>query len=147
MPKRKFETIEEFKANLHRDGATLFDFNGTKVPCILVNPEKYIETIQRVQGKKLAIDVMLDIFYDGKEVFVDINARFLDTDIDENYLFYANPMLEFFEALASSGMLAFCPTNQNTQNIFMVQLPRREAAERALQIIRSNAKNMADNDR
>lgn len=143
MPKRNFATLEEFQASLHREGATLVEFNGSKVPCILVSPQKYEEILQKAYGKKLAADTMLDIFYDGQDVFVDVQIKFLDTDFDENFLLYANEMIEFFESLAESGMIAITPESAsyvNSKNVFMIQLPRKDAAEKALEIIKANAK-------
>jgi hypothetical protein len=143
MPKRNFTTLEEFKAHLHKEGATLVEFSGNKVPCILISQKKYDEMLQKVFGKKVAADTVLDLFYDGQDVFVDVQIKFLDTDFEENYLLYANDMIEFFEALAESGLIALAPDMQtytNSQNTFMIQLPKKDAAERALEIIKSNAK-------
>lgn len=143
MPKRNFTTLEEFKAHLHKEGATLVEFSGNKVPCILISQKKYDEMLQKVFGKKVAADTVLDLFYDGQDVFVDVQIKFLDTDFEENYLLYANDMIEFFEALAESGLIAIAPDMQtytNSQNTFMIQLPKKDAAERALEIIKSNAK-------
>src|ERR671925_960794 len=143
MPKRNFSTLEEFKANLHKEGATLVEFSGSKVPCILLSQKKYDEMLQKVYGKKVRADTMLDIFYDGQDVFVDVQIKFLDADFEENYLLYANDMIEFFEALAESALIALAPylqTYTNSQNTFMFQLPKKDAAERALEIIKSNAK-------
>jgi len=143
MPKRNFSTLEEFKANLHREGATLVEFSGSKVPCILLSQKNYEEMLRKVYGKKVAADTLLDIFYDGQDVFVDVQVRFLDTDFEENYLLYANDMIEFFEALAESGLISLAPDSPaytNSQNVFMIQLPKKDAAERALEIIKSNAK-------
>lgn len=143
MPKRNFSSIEEFKANLHKEGATLVDFSGSKVPCILVAQKKYEEMLQKVFGKKVRADTLLDIFYDGQDVFVDVQVKFLDTDFEENYLLYANDMIEFFEALAESGLISLTPDSSaytNSQNVFMIQLPKKEAAEKALEIIKANSK-------
>jgi len=143
MPKRNFSTLEEFKANLHREGATLLEFSGSKVPCILLSQKNYEEMLRKVYGKKVAADTLLDIFYDGQDVFVDVQVKFLDTDFEENYLLYANDMIEFFEALAESGLISLAPDSSaytNSQNVFMIQLPKKDAAERALEIIKSNAK-------
>jgi hypothetical protein len=143
MPKRNFSTLEEFKANLHREGATLVEFSGSKVPCILLGQKKYEEMLQKMYGKKVRADTMLDIFYDGQDVFVDVQVKFLDTDFEENYLLYANDMIEFFEALAESGMVSLAPDSSaytNSQNVFMIQLPKKDAAEKALEIIKANAK-------
>jgi len=143
MPKRKFSTLEEFKANLHKEGATLVEFSGSKVPCIVLNHKMYEEMLKKVYGKKVRADTMLDIFYDGQDVFVDVQIKFLDTDFEENYLLYANNMIEFFEALAESGLVSLAPDSSvytNSQNVFMIQLPKKDAAKKALEIIRSNAK-------
>lgn len=143
MPKRNFSTLEEFKTNLHREGATLLEFSGSKVPCILLSQKNYEEMLRKVYGRKVAADTLLDIFYDGQDVFVDVQVRFLDTDFEENYLLYANDMIEFFEALAESGLISLAPDSSaytNSQNVFMIQLPKKDAAERALEIIKSNAK-------
>jgi len=143
MPKRNFSTLEEFKANLHKEGATLVEFSGSKVPCILLSQKKYEEMLQKVYGKKVRADTLLDIFYDGQDVFVDVQVKLLDTDFEENYLLYANDMIEFFEALAESGMISLTPDSSaytNSQNVFMIQLPKKDAAEKALEIIKANAK-------
>lgn len=143
MPKRSFSTLEEFKANLHKEGATLVEFSGSKVPCILLSQKKYEEMLQKVYGKKVHADTLLDIFYDGQDVFVDVQVKFADTDFEENYLLYANDMIEFFEALAESGLISLSPDSPaytNSQNVFMIQLPKKDAAEKALEIIKANAK-------
>ena len=142
MPKRNFSTLEEFKANLHREGATIVEFSGNKVPCLLVSQKEYDDLVQSVFGKKIRAEPTLDIFYDGQDVFVDIQIDFPETNFDRNYLVYANSIMEFFEALADSGLLAIAPDSQtyiNSQTMFTIQLPRKDAAEKALQIIRSNS--------
>ena len=143
MPKRNFSTLEEFKANLHKEGATIVEFSGSKVPCILVNQKKYEEMLQRVHSKKVRAEALLDIFYDEQDVFVDVQVKFLDTDFEENYLLYANNMIGFFEALAESGLISLAPDSSaytNSQNVFMIQLPKKNTAEKALEIIKANAK-------
>jgi hypothetical protein len=146
MPKRNFTNLDEFKANLHKEGATLVEFSGSKVPCILLNSKKYEEMLQKVYGKKVRADTLLDIFYDGQDVFVDVQIKFAETDFEENFLLYANDMIEFFEALADSGLISLAPDSSaytNSQNVFMIQLPKKEAAEKALEIIKTNAKKIS----
>ena len=143
MPKNKdFYTFDELAKQLHKEGATLVDFNGKKIPCIYVDAKRYDEIMTAIYGKKLAVDTLLDIFHDGQDVFVDVRFNFLDVDIRENYLFHANDMLEFFEALSNTGLIALAPSvsGGNRSNIFMVQLPKREPAENAFEIIKSNIK-------
>ena len=143
MVKRNFRTLEEFKAHIHREGATLVEFSGTKVPCILMSPKRYEEVLHNVHNRKVRADTLLNIFYDGRDVFVDVQLKLLDTDFEQNFLLYANDMVEFFEALAASGMISLAPHSQeptNSQNLFMIQLPKKDAAERALEIIKANLK-------
>ena len=146
MPKRNFGTLEEFKAHIHTEGATLIEFSGTKVPCILMSPKKYEQLLHNVYDRKVRADTLLDIFYDGQNVFVDIQVKLLETDFEQNFLLYANDMVEFFEALAESGLLSLAPDSQdhpNSQNLFMIQLPKKDAAESALEIIKANLKKQS----
>src|ERR671917_1628435 len=143
MPKRNFSTLEEFKAHLHTEGATLIEFSGSKVPCILMNSKKYEQVLYNIRDRKMQVDTLLDIFYDGQDVFVDVQLKLLGTEIDQNFLLYANDMVEFFEALADSGLISLAPDSQdhlNSQNLFMIQLPKKDAAEQALEIIKANLK-------
>lgn len=147
MPKRNFSTLEEFKAHIHREGATLIEFSGSKVPCILMNSKKYEQVLQNIYDRKVRADTLLDIFYDGQDVFVDVQVKILETEFEQNFLLYANDMVEFFEALAESGMISLAPASQeqqpNAQNLFMIQLPKKDSAERALEIIRANLKRQS----
>jgi hypothetical protein len=146
MPKRSFSTLEEFKAHIHTEGASLMDFSGIKVPCILMNPKKYEQVLHNIYDRKVRADTLLDIFYDGQNVFVDIQIKLLETEFEQNFLLYANDMVEFFEALAESGMISLAPGSQdhsNSQNLFMIQLPKKDAAERALEIIKANLKKQS----
>ena len=143
MPKRNFGTLDELKANLHRQGATLVELEAKKVPCILVSPQDYEDIMQKLYGKTVRAEPMLDIFHDGRHVFVDIQIKFVGSDYDKNYLFYANEMLEFFEALADSGLIAIAPDGRgysSEERIFMIQLAKRDGVEKALEIIRSNSR-------
>jgi hypothetical protein len=143
MPKRNFSTLEEFKAHLHTEGATLVEFSGSNVPCILMTSKEYEQVLYHTRERKVRVDTVLDIFYDGQDVFVDVQVKLLGTEFDLNFLLYANDMVEFFEALAESGLISIAPDSQhhlNSQNLFMIQLPKKDAAERALEIIKANLK-------
>ena len=134
MPKRFFNSLDDFKKNLHRYDASLIDYNGNAIPCINIDSKRYDEIIRRVAGKKLAVDVLLDVFHDSKHVFVDILMTYLDYGFDENYLFFANEMPQFFEALAKTGLIAIAPSNTDSAshgNLLVIQLPRRNIAEGA----------------
>ena len=134
MPKRFFNSLDDFKKNLHRYEASLIDYNGNAIPCINIDSKRYDEIIRRVAGKKLAVDVLLDVFHDSKHVFVDILMTYLDYGFDENYLFFANEMPQFFEALAKTGLIAIAPSSTDSAsqgNLLVIQLPRKDSAEGA----------------
>jgi len=134
MPKRFFNSLDDFKKNLHRYDASLIDYNGNAIPCINIDSKRYDEIIRRVAGKKLAVDVLLDVFHDSKHVFVDILMTYLDYGFDENYLFFANEMPQFFEALAKTGLIAIAPSSTvsaSQGNLLVIQLPRKDSAEGA----------------
>lgn len=133
MGRRQFSSIKDFTNNLHQGEISIVNFDGKPVPCIYIDNQRYREILAKVAGKKLAVDVLLDIFHDGKNVFVDINMNYQDYYIEENYLVYANDKKEFFQALATTGIIGLLPTNPSgaDANIFMVQIPRLEAAKKA----------------
>jgi hypothetical protein len=134
MPKRFFNTLEDFKNNLHRYDASLIDYSGNPIPCIHIDSKRYDEILKKVAGKKLAVDVLLDLFHDTKHVFVDILMTYLDYDFDENYLLYANEMPQFFEALANTGLIAIAPSTTETVsegNLLVIQLPKKDNAMNA----------------
>jgi hypothetical protein len=134
MPKRFFNSLDDFKKNLHTYDASLIDYDGNAIPCINIDSKRYDEIIRTVAGKKLAVDVLLDVFHDSKHVFVDILMTYLDYGFDENYLFFANEMPQFFEALAKTGLIAIAPSSTNSAsqgNLLVIQLPRKDSAEGA----------------
>jgi len=144
MPKRNFSTLKEFKAHLHENGATLVNFSGAKIPCLLMGSQQYEQLIYQIRDKKVRVDTLLDIFYNGQDVFVDVQLKLLGTEFDYNFLLYANDMVEFFESLAQTGMISVAPNSpgdHNSQNVFIIQLPKKDAAEHALDVIKSNLKS------
>ena len=111
-------------------------FRQDKVPCILLSQKDYEQLLQKVYDKNIRADTLLDIFYDRQDVFVDVQVKLLDTDFEQNFLLYANALVEFFEALAESGMISFAPDTPaytNSQNVFMIQLPRKDAPDAHLE--------------
>ncbi len=140
--KRKFQTLKDFVENLHKEGTGLLNYDGNNVPCIYVDSKRYENIISSTYGKKLAVDTLLNIFHDGIHVFVDIQMKFLDSNREEYFLVFANEMLEFFEALSKTGLIAIVPQMEyyGNQNIFVIQIPRIESAEKAFEIIKFNAK-------
>jgi hypothetical protein len=134
MPKRYFHTLDDFRNNLHKYDASLIDYNGNPIPCVQIESRRYDEIIRKVAGRKLAVDVLLDLFHDSRHVFVDVLMTYLDYGFDENYLFYANKMPEFFEALANTGLIAIAPSDSQSVsqgNMLVIQLPRKDSAESA----------------
>jgi hypothetical protein len=113
MGRRQFNSINDFTNNLHQGEISIVNFDGKPLPCIHIENQRYDEILAKVAGKKLAVDVLLDIFHDGKNVFVDINMTYQDYNIEENYLVYANDKKEFFQALATTGMIGLLPTNSS----------------------------------
>ncbi|MFZ0567180.1 MAG: hypothetical protein WAM22_04195 [Nitrososphaeraceae archaeon] len=140
--KRKFQTLKDFVENLHKEGTGLLNYDGNNVPCIYVDSKRYENIISSTYGKKLAVDTLLNIFHDGTHVFVDIQMKFLDSNREEYFLVFANEMLGFFEALSKTGLIAIVPQLEyyGNQNIFVIQIPKIESAEKAFEIIKSNAK-------
>ncbi len=122
------------------DGITTFDFDGKKTPCIIINEKKYDEMLSKVAGQSLSINTDLNILKDGLgNVFVEVVLIFSKGNIVEKFLVNAKTDLVFFESLAKNSMLALSsPHSQyGKENVFMIQLPRPEKAQDALEIIQS----------
>jgi hypothetical protein len=133
-------SFEEMRNSVHREGTTLFDHDGMKVPCILVKQETFDSIAKACYGKPMVVDSNLNILHDDrKHVFVEIVLKFAGTAVEQRVMLYANETIEFFEHLAGSGIIAIAPAPpaQAGSNIFMVQLPRKDAIERAVEMIRS----------
>jgi hypothetical protein len=132
------EDLEKFLLERHKD-VTLFDFEGKKIPCIILNEKKFDNIIKTIAGKPVSVETNLNILQDGLgHVFVRVTLQFSQTDIEEKFLIYANENVEFFEALAETTMLALSsPTSQyGSSNVFMIQLPKPERTQNTLEIIR-----------
>src|SRR6476660_6882963 len=132
------EELEKFLLERHLD-VTLYDFEGTKVPCIIVDEKKFDNIMKNIAGRPVSVETNLNILQDGLgHVFVKITLQFSQGDIEEKFLIYANENIEFFEALAETTMLTLSSPNSQfgNTNIFMIQLPKPERAQNALEIIR-----------
>lgn len=132
------EELEKFLSERHLD-VTLYDFEGKKVPCIIVDEKKFDNIMKNIAGKPVSVETNLNILQDGLgHVFVKITLQFSHGDIDEKFLIYANENIEFFEALAETTMLTLSSPNSQfgSTNVFMIQLPKPERAQNALEIIR-----------
>jgi len=136
-------SFEELLNLVHKEGITLFNYDGMNVPCIFVKHDRFDQIVGACYGKPLAVDANLNILHDGqKHVFVEILLKFSTAGLEQKVLLYANENLEFFEHLAQSGIIALAPEpiGQASANIFMVQLPKRDAVEKALELIKSYLK-------
>jgi hypothetical protein len=132
------EELEKFLSERHRD-VTLYDFEGKKVPCIIVDEKKFDNIMKNIAGKPVSVETNLNILQDGLgHVFVKITLQFSQGGIEEKFLIYANENIEFFEALAETTMLTLSSPNSQfgNTNVFMIQLPKPERAQNALDIIR-----------
>ncbi len=122
------------------DGITTFDFDGKETPCIVIEEKKYDEMLSKVIGQSLSIYTDLNILQDGLgNVFVEIVLNFSKWNVVEKFLVNAKTNLTFFEHLAKTSMLALSSpkSHYGKENIFMIQLPRPEKAQNALEIIQN----------
>lgn len=150
MKFRQFTTLDDFFDNIHKEGCGVIEYEGNKIPCIYVQQSLYNAIIERCIGKKYVVEVLLNIFYDGQYVFVDVQLEFINLGIEENFLLHGNTCVEFFKSLNDSGLLAIIPKNNinsYTSNIFMIQLPNKERISRAIDIIKSNLKIRKNNEK
>ncbi len=125
------------------DGITTFDFDGKNIPCIVIEEKKYDEMLSKVAGQPLSINTDLNILQDGQgSVFVEVVLTFSRGNIVEKFLVNAKSDLSFFESLAKTSMLALSSPHSHygKDNVFMIQLPKPEKAEDALDIIQRGFK-------
>lgn len=130
------------------DGITVFDFDQRQVPCILFEEKHYDYILSRIATKPVVINVDLNILQDGLgHVFVEVVLNFSIDEITEKILVNANKNLTFFESLANTAILAISSpkSNYGKDNVFMINLPKPDRAERALEIIRQGLKNNKTN--
>ena len=135
--------LERLLNSVHKE-MTLFDYEGTKVPCIIFEEKKFDTIMKTIAGKPISVETNLNILQDGKgHVFVEISLCFSLGGISEKVLLYANESLEFFESLAATSMLAISSPHSEygRSNVFMIQLPKPERAVRALEIIKEGLKS------
>ena len=143
-------TQDEMKKLLEQvhEGITTFDYNGTKIPCIILSEKRFDEIMQKVAGKPISVDTNLNILQDGLgHVFVEVLLTFSDGGINEKILLNANTSMEFFELLAKTSMLAISSPHSEIgkDNVFMIQLPRPEKATNALEIIKRGIESSNSN--
>ena len=133
--------LEELLAQRHKD-VTLFDFEGKKVPCIIMEEKRFDDIMKAVVGKPVSVETNLNILQDGLgHVFVKMTLHF-SQEIEEKILLYANESFDFFEALTETSMLALSSPHSEygRSNVFMIQLPKPEKTADALEIIKKGLK-------
>lgn len=131
------DELKRFLEQVHQ-GITTFDFDGKETPCIELDEKKYDDMLSKVAGQPLSINTDLNILQDGLgNAFVEITLTFSRGNIVEKFLVNAKTNLKFFESLAKTSMLALSSpkSNYGKDNVFMIQLPRPEKAQDALEII------------
>lgn len=131
---------EELKKLLQKvhPGITVFDFEGNEVPCIIFDPKKYDDLLSNIAGRPFSINTDLNILQDGLgHVFVEVILTFSLAGIVEKILVNANKDIHFFQSLAKTSMLAISSPKSiyGKDNVFMIQLPKPEKAQSALEII------------
>lgn len=130
--------LEKLLLEQHKD-VTLFDFEGKKVSCIILDDKKFDNMMKAIAGKPVSVETNLNILQDGLgHVFVRVTLQFSQAGVEEKFLIYANEHMEFFEALVENTMIALSSPNSQYggTNVFMIQLPKPERAQNALDIIR-----------
>ncbi len=132
--------LNELLKNSHKD-LSVEDFEGKNVSCIGFEGQKFDDMLNKVAGKPLSVDTNLNILQDGLgHVFVEMLLTFSEGGINEKILINANENLEFFESLAKNTMLAIASTD-HPEKIFMIQLPKPEKTNEALEIIKNGLSN------
>ncbi len=131
------DKLDELLERVH-DGIATFDFDGKEIPCIAIDGKRYDEMLSKIAGQSFSVNTDLNILQDGLgNVFVEIVLTFSKGGIVERFLVNAKTDLKFFECLAQTTMLALSSpkSDRGKDNVFMVQLPRPEKAQDALEII------------
>jgi hypothetical protein len=133
--RKRLNTLEDFIENVHQLGYALVNYNNLIIPCLFVELSFFEKVLNVSYNKKTSVDVNLNIYDDGKMVFVDLGLKFLNSYLEDNFLLFANEVLDFFKSLSESGMIGLLPQNRTQENVFVIQLPRKETAEKALRLI------------
>ncbi|MDH3657613.1 MAG: hypothetical protein OEM77_05705 [Nitrosopumilus sp.] len=133
------EELKRLLKQVHED-ITTFNFDGKETPCIVIEEKKYDEMLSKIAGQSLSINTDLNILQDGLgNVFVEVILIFSKGNIVEKFLVNAKTDLAFFESLAKTTMIALSSpkSHYGKDNVFMIQLPRPEKAQDALEIIQN----------
>jgi hypothetical protein len=138
-------SLNEFINNLHKLGYSVVNYNDNKIPCLYIEDQLFDNIVKSSYNKKISIDTTLNIYDDGSHIFVDIHLNFFDLGLEENFLLYANETLNFFDNLSNTGMLGLAPASKSKPNVFFIQLPKKERAEKAFEMIQKKLKKNKSN--
>lgn len=144
MKFRKFNELGDFLENIHEEGFGLINYQNNNIPCIYVKREMYDNILKKTYGKKYVVEVLLNIFYNGKYMFVDIMLDFMNLGLEENFLMNVRN-IEFFEFLYQHSLISIIPIEylgNSSSDIFLIQLPKKDKINNALDIIKSNMMNI-----
>jgi len=134
--------LDKLLTQVHKD-VTLFEFEGKKVPCIIIEEKRFDDIMKSIAGKPVSVETNLNILQDGLgHVFVRMTLNFSQGQIEEKILLYANESFDFFQALTDTSMLALSSPHSEygRSNVFMIQLPKPERTENALEMIKKGLK-------
>jgi hypothetical protein len=143
--KRDLYTLDDFIKNIHRLGYTIVDLNDIKIPVLYIDKAFFNQILKISYNRKISIDTNLNIYDDGHHIFIDLTLKFLNTELEDTYLLYANKTLGFFYNLANSGMIGLAPFGDQSHNIFFIQLPKKDQAEKAYEMITEKIKESQNN--
>ena len=143
--KRNLNSLNDFVKSLHKLGYAIIDYHDAKIPCLCVEDSFFEQILKISYGNKMTIDTNLNIYDDGHHVFVEISFNFLNTPLEGNYLLYANENLDFFYNLANAGILGLSSTDRSKSNVFFIQLPKKDRAEKAFEMITKKLKDSVSN--
>jgi len=132
------DELKKLLSKVHKSVST-FNYNSNNVPCIILTERRFSEIMDKIAGRPVSVDTNLNILQNGiGNVFVEITLDFSNSDINEKIILYANESLDFFELLAKTSMLALSSPHSQVgqENVFMIQLPKPEKANNALEVIK-----------
>lgn len=133
---RSHYTLDDFIKNTHKEGYTFAEYNTIRVPVLYISHMLFEQILNFSYNKSVTVDTNINIYDDGYNVFVDITLKFLNINKEESFLLYANESLEFFHSLATAGIFGLTSKENKSSNVFFIQLPKKDKAEKAYDIIK-----------
>jgi hypothetical protein len=59
----------------------------------------------------------------------------MNSSLEYDFLLYANESLDFFRLLSRAGVIGIAPSDSSGANVFFIQLPRKDQAIKAFDLI------------